>query len=488
MSNSDSGQNLATLQQDHFSRWKNREQIAEQMISAIGNLYREKNVIVSVYGRALINRSVIQILKAHRRVRMIAGDLSVTQTMPILEAIAKRDIGACRLDIGKIAIEIKNSGRSLDEVLDEELGKAKWSESSFNATDVVLYGFGRIGRILARLLIEQAGAGKGLRLRAIVVRRGGEGDLLKRASLLRRDSIHGGFEGTLEVDQENEAIIANGNMIKVIYAGKPSEVDYTQYGINNALLIDNTGVWRDRAGLSQHLEAKGIKRVILTAPGKGDLKNIVYGINDDMITDSDQIISAASCTTNAITPVLKILNDEFGVEHGHVETVHSFTNDQNLIDNYHSADRRGRSAVLNMVITETGATKAVGKAVPALDGKLTGNAVRVPTANVSLAILNLSFAKDVGDAKSLNNFVREVCLHSKLHSQIDFSNSPDAVSTDFVGSRAAGIFDAQATQASGKRATVYVWYDNEFGYSCQVFRIALKAAGIHYLQIPAFED
>ena len=231
MSNSDSGQNLATLQQDHFSRWKNREQIAEQMISAIGNLYREKNVIVSVYGRALINRSVIQILKAHRRVRMIAGDLSVTQTMPILEAIAKRDIGACRLDIGKIAIEIKNSGRSLDEVLDEELGKAKWSESSFNATDVVLYGFGRIGRILARLLIEQAGAGKGLRLRAIVVRRGGEGDLLKRASLLRRDSIHGGFEGTLEVDQENEAIIANGNMIKVIYAGKPSEVDYTQYGI-----------------------------------------------------------------------------------------------------------------------------------------------------------------------------------------------------------------------------------------------------------------
>ncbi len=325
MSNSDSGQNLATLQQDHFSRWKNREQIAEQMISAIGNLYREKNVIVSVYGRALINRSVIQILKAHRRVRMIAGDLSVTQTMPILEAISQREIGACRLDIGKIATEIKNSGRSVDEVLDEELSKAKWSESSFNATDVVLYGFGRIGRILARLLIEQAGAGKGLRLRAIVVRRGGEGDLLKRASLLRRDSIHGGFEGTLEVDHENEAIIANGNMIKVIYAGKPSEVDYTQYGINNALLIDNTGVWRDQAGLSQHLEAKGVKRVILTAPGKGDLKNIVYGINDDMITDSDQIISAASCTTNAITPVLKILNDEFGVEYGHVETCLLYT-------------------------------------------------------------------------------------------------------------------------------------------------------------------
>ena len=479
---------LATLKNDHFSRWKNREEIAEHMISAIGKLYREKNVIVTVYGRALINRSVIQILKAHRRVRMIAGELSVTQTMPIIEALLKRDdVGACRFDLGKVATEIKDNGLSVDAALDKYLGEIDWSEATSNPTDVVLYGFGRIGRILARLLIEHAGAGKGLRLRAVVVRKAGDGDLVKRASLLRRDSIHGGFEGTIEVDEENNLIVANGIAIQVIYANKPSEVDYTQYGIDNALIIDNTGVWRDEVGLSQHLEAKGAAKVILTAPGKGDLKNVVYGINDADITPSDKIISAASCTTNAITPVLKVIHDEYGVVQGHVETVHSFTNDQNLIDNFHKADRRGRSAVLNMVITETGASKAVAKAIPDLKGKLSGNAVRVPTANVSLAILNLTLEKPATDVCSLNEHVRDVCLHSHLGRQIDFSNSPDAVSTDFIGSRSAGIFDAQATKVSGNQCVLYVWYDNEFGYSCQVFRVALKTAGINYLHVPAYD-
>jgi glyceraldehyde 3-phosphate dehydrogenase len=349
--------------------------------------------------------------------------------------------------------------------------------------DVVLYGFGRIGRILARLLLEKSGLGRGLRLRAIVVRKSSENDLSKRASLLRRDSIHGSFGGTISIDEENEAIIANGHYIKVIYANSPADIDYTAYGINNALLIDNTGKWRDMAGLSVHLGCAGIGRVILTAPSKGEMKNVVFGVNNKDIIDSDQIISAASCTTNAITPVLKVIEDKFGIECGHVETVHSFTNDQNLIDNYHSADRRGRSAVLNMVITETGAAKAVAKALPQLKGKLTGNSVRVPTPNVSLAILNLTMKTD-SHRDEINEYIRNISLNSNLQGQIDYTHSTEVVSTDFIGSRAAGVFDAQATIVTGNHATLYVWYDNEVGYSCQVLRIAEQMGGAAYPSVP----
>ncbi len=477
---------IKALQADHFGRWKNREAIAESMIPVIGTLYRERNLITTVFGRTLVNRSVIQILKHHRRVRMIAGDLSVVDTFPILEIVAALDLGPCQIDIGKLAIDYRENGNGQDlrafvtAALQPAVGLAQQGEPK----DVVLYGFGRIGRILARLLIEKASNQGGLRLRAIVVRKTTDGDLQKRASLLRRDSIHGPFEGTIAVDEENEAIIANGNFIKVIYAGKPQDVDYTQYGINNALLIDNTGKLKDREGLGQHLTCPGISRVILTAPAKGDVKNIVYGVNNDTISDDDNILSAASCTTNAITPVLKVMNDQYGIQSGHVETVHSFTNDQNLIDNYHKADRRGRSAVLNMVITETGAAKAVAKALPELMGKLTGNSIRVPTPNVSMAILSLTLDK-AASKEEINEFLRNVSLHTSLDEQIDFTNSTEVVSSDFIGSRAAGVFDAQATIVNGNKANLYVWYDNEMGYSCQVMRIAEQIAGTHYLTLPS---
>ena len=352
------------------------------------------------------------------------------------------------------------------------------------STDVVLYGFGRIGRLLARLLIEKAGGGHGLRLRAIVVRRGSDNDLSKRASLLRRDSVHGSFEGTIRVDQEANTITANGVQIQVIYSDNPATIDYTAYGIKDALVVDNTGRWRDTEGLSQHLLSKGVARVLLTAPGKGELKNIVHGINHGTILDSDKIVTAASCTTNAITPVLKAINDKYGVVHGHVETVHSFTNDQNLIDNFHKGDRRGRSAALNMVITETGAAKAVAKALPELLGKLTGSSIRVPTPDVSLAILNLSLEN--GTTKDeVNDYLREMSLHSVMRKQIDYIDSPEVVSTDFVGSRRAGIVDGLATISNDKNLVLYVWYDNEFGYSCQVVRVMEEMAGVNPPTFPA---
>ncbi len=479
---------IVALHAEHQGRWKNREEIAERMIALIGQLYREKNIVVSVYGRSLINRSVIQILKTHRRTRMVDVELSVVNTFPILEALMKvENIGSAEVDIGKLAVEYKNQGGDVDAFVANAVAPILGNATSEQPKDVVLYGFGRIGRILARLIISQSGLGRGLSLKAIVVRKSSDGDLAKRASLLRRDSIHGTFDGTISVDEENEAIIANGNFIKVIYASSPSEVDYTAYGIENALLIDNTGKWRDAEGLSQHLKCAGIARVVLTAPSKGEMKNVVYGVNNTDILDEDKIISAASCTTNAITPVLKVLDDKYKVLNGHVETVHSFTNDQNLIDNYHKADRRGRAATLNMVITETGAAKAVDKALPGLKGKLTGNSVRVPTPNVSLAILNLNLEKEV-DREEVNEYIRQISINSSLQGQIGYTNSTEVVSSDFIGSRTAGVFDAQATITSGTRLTAYVWYDNEVGYSCQVLRIAEQMCGVSYAKIPAQTD
>jgi len=467
-----------------FADWKEREATAEAMVPVIGRLYRDRNVETSVYGRLIVKRSVIDILKAHRYARQVeASELSVLDTYPVIEALDTLNLNSAHVDIGKLAVKFRTegNGRSMKAFLEEELDSVIGKEEH-QGTDVVLYGFGRIGRLLARLLIERTGGGQSLRLRAIVVRKGkASNDLEKRASLLRRDSVHGSFKGTIQIDEERNVLIANGNEIQVIFSDGPDQVDYTQYGIDNALVIDNTGIWRDKDGLALHLKSKGVQRVLLTAPGKG-VKNIVMGVNHHDITPDDNILSAASCTTNAITPILKAVNDEYGVENGHVETVHSYTNDQNLIDNYHKGDRRGRAAGLNMVITETGAAKAVSKALPVMEGKLTGNAIRVPTPNVSMAILNLNLGKEV-ERESLNDYLRTMALHSPLQKQIDYSNSPEAVSTDFVGSRAAGVVDALATIATGNRCVLYVWYDNEFGYSCQVLRMAQFMSNV---TLPAF--
>lgn len=271
------------------------------------------------------------------------------------------------------------------------------------------------------------------------MRRGKGQDIVKRASLLRRDSIHGQFQGTITVDEANDKIIANGHEIQVIYSDDPAQVDYTEYGIKDAILIDNTGRWRDREGLSNHLRP-GIAKVVLTAPGKGDVPNIVHGVNHEDVKPDEQILSCASCTTNAIVPPLKAMADEYGVLRGHVETVHSFTNDQNLLDNYHASDRRGRSAPLNMVITETGAASAVAKALPELKAPITGSSIRVPVPDVSIAILSLRLGRETTREEVLDH-LREVSLTSPLKRQIDFITAPDAVSSDFIGSRHASIVD-----------------------------------------------
>ncbi len=478
---------------DYFADWKQREALVQEMIPVIGRLFNSHNVGVFIYGRPLHNRSVTFIMKSHRFVRQVErNEMSEFETHPVLMAMAKLDLWNAQIDLGKLTVAYMahqqaegDKALDVDSFVREELSyldgvKNKPIEKS---QDVVLYGFGRIGRLMARLLIERTSTGEVMRLRAIVVRPGQEGDLRKRANLFTADSVHGAFQGTLRVDEENNYLIMNGNVVQVIYANGPEEIDYTAYGIDDALIIDNTGKWRDEEGLALHLKSRGASKVLLTAPGKGNLKNIVFGINDHEMNPDDKIVTAASCTTNAIAPVLKVVNDEYGIAHGHIETVHAYTNDQNLIDNYHKGARRGRSAALNMVLTETGAAKAVVKAVPELAGKLTGNAVRVPIPNVSMAIMNLTLEKATSK-EELNEFLRQIALHSELQNQISYTESEDAVSSDFVGTREAGIVDSTATIVNGNNCVLYLWYDNEFGYCCQVGRMVYKMAGVTYQHYP----
>ena len=463
---------------NHRDDWNHKIELAQQMLPLISRLHREHNAVTSIYGRLLVGVTDIDVIKAHRYARRIEEtELPLDETLPILQELVEMDLGTASIDLGRLArLYRESNGQDMRAFLEEQLADVVGTSSELEARDVVLYGFGRIGRLLARILIAREATYGGVRLRAVVVRSKGEADIVKRASLLRRDSVHGPFNGTITVDRENDIIWANGTPIQMIYANNPAEIDYTQYGINNAIVVDNTGVWRDRDGLSKHLESKGVDRVLLTAPGKGDIPNIVYGINQDMIGE-ERVLSAASCTTNGITPVLKVINDRYGVNHGHVETVHAYTNDQNLADNFHKGDRRGRAAGLNMVLTETGAAKAVSKALPEFEGKLTGNAIRVPTPDVSMAVINLELETEV-EKDEVNNFLRRVSTDSELRQQIDYIRSPEVVSTDLLGTTHAGVVDGLATIASGKHLVLYVWYDNEYGYSHQVIRVVEDIAGV----------
>jgi glyceraldehyde 3-phosphate dehydrogenase len=478
------------LPEDSFGDWKWREGLAELMVPIVGSLYRD-GINILIYGKSLVNQSPVEIMRAHRFARQSDdNELSELETFPILQYLDTLSITDCEIDIGELAVRfhnfsnLKNDSSGLSEYINSELSDVVNIESDrpVKPKDIVLYGFGRIGRLVTRMMIQNTGPGNYYRLRAIVIRKAGDDDIYKRASLLSRDSVHGPFDGTVRVDEDKSTLVINGNPVKVIYASSPAEVNYTDYDIESPLVIDNTGVWRDFDGLSKHIESNA-SQVLLTAPGKGDIKNIVYGVNDDILEDSDQIISAASCTTNAIVPVLKVINDNYGIDGGHIETVHSYTNDQNLIDNFHKGDRRGRGAPLNMVITSTGAVQAVGKAIPELANKLTGNAIRVPTPNVSLAILSLVLNVNV-NKDDINNYLKSMAFHSKYRESLGFVNSPEIVSTDFYSSPFASIIDSQATITSGKRVTLYCWYDNEYGYSKQVINLAKKIAGISLQRLP----
>lgn len=463
--------------------WIGKEKMAIELINVVGKLSFDNSIELVLFRKPLIDVSASEILSNHLYAQQIIGKaIEIEDTLAIAKEIAALAIAPSRIDLGRLAaewIEEKNNFKDVAGFVQTKLAAhVGLDKKVLTPKDVVLYGFGRIGRIAARELVMQAGKGEQLRLRAIVTRSNTDKDISKRADLLRYDSVHGPFNGTIVEDFENKALIINGQTVAMIAAKDAATIDYTAFGINDALVIDNTGVLRDREGLSNHLKAKGVAKVLLTAPG-GSIPNIVFGVNHEQQAADENIFSAASCTTNAIVPVLKVIDAAFGIEKGHIETVHSYTNDQNLLDNYHDKYRRGRSAALNMVITETGADKAVSKVLPHLTGILTGNAVRVPTPDVSLAILNLNFKKEVTLAE-VNNALKQASLFGDLVEQIDYSISNELVSSDLIGNTHASIVDSPATilAKDGKGAVLYVWYDNEYGYTRQVIRLAKSIAGV----------
>lgn len=470
--------------ESELNDWIRHERAALDLIGIVGSLWFERSIELIFFRNKLVDRSASEIMNLHLYSKdIVRKPINVENSAMLAKEIQNSDVCPSRVDIGKLAFEWsqeKGGFETAGDFINHKLKGLTGEKHTITPKNVVLYGFGRIGRLAARELIAQAGKGEQLRLRAIVTRGNSNEEIIKRADLLRTDSVHGSFPGTIVEDFEKKALIINGHRVFMIDARNPEDVDYTAYGIEDALLIDNTGVFRDDKELSRHLKAKGISKVLLTAPAKGNVPNVVYGVNHEASDiKNNTVFSAASCTTNAIMPVLQVIHSKLGISRGHIETVHSYTNDQNLLDNYHAKYRRGRSAALNMVITETGAESALKKVLPELSGKFTANSVRVPTPNVSLAILSMTIEKEV-TKEQVNDILKDAALNGALVEQIQYVNSNEFVSTDAIGNPCPSIFDSQATIVGPdkKNIVLYVWYDNEYGYTRQVIRYAKYIAEV----------
>lgn len=477
-----------TTYDSELKGWVDQKRAAISLMNSIGRLMYEKSVELVLFRNALLDTNISEILNLHLYAKdVVKRPVDIYTTAELAEMLLEKDLAPAKIDIGRLASEWlteKANYGNKDEFLADKLANftGHQTSSDIEPKDVVLFGFGRIGRLAARELIKQAGKGQQLRLRAIVTRDKDPKMITKRAALLRDDSVHGPFHGSVIEDIENQQLIINGQIVQMISANQPEDIDYTQYGIQDALIIDNTGVYNNAEAMSRHLKSKGVSKALLTAPGK-EMPNIVYGVNHkDLDIEGQNIFSAASCTTNAISPVLKIVEDNLGIEKGHIETVHAYTNDQNLLDNLHKKNRRGRSAAVNMVITETGAGRAVTKVIPSLSDKLTANAVRVPTPNGSLAIMNLTVGKET-NLEEVNQLLKDAALNGDLVNQINYSINDELVSSDIIGNTCCSVYDSPATIVSPdkKNVVLYVWYDNEFGYTKQVLRLAKYIAKVRRL-------
>lgn len=454
-----------------------RRRATVALIKTVSDLWYDNSIELVLFRNQLIDKNVSQIINLHEFAgEFVQKPISIFDSVEIAQAIKRLDLPPSRLDIGKLTYEYHLSNDeyiTIEDFVQNKLKDAKKTKP-ISPKNVVLYGFGRIGRLVARELMTLTGNGNQLRLRAIVTRGKITPEILeKRASLLRNDSIHGDFAGTVKVDFNNQSLLINGTTVKFLSSESPETLDYTLHGIKDALVIDNSGAYRDKESLSRHLLSIGVNKVLVTAPAKG-IPNIVHGVNHDQFDiESIDIFSSASCTTNAISPILLAIDESFGVINGHLETIHAYTNDQNLVDNMHSKYRRGRAAAINMIITETGAGKAITKVLPNFENKLTSNAIRVPVPNGSLAILKLNIDKKASK-DAVNAIIKKYALEGNLVEQIKFSLDNELVSSDIVGSSAPAIYDSKATivDSTEKNIILYVWYDNEYGYSHQVIRLA----------------
>jgi len=315
---------------------------------------------------------------------------------------------------------------------------------------IAINGFGRIGRNVLRALYTQ-----GYRQDLQIVAINDLGDSEINAHLLKFDTVHGPFDAT--VDHDKESITVNGDRISVSAIRNPADLPWKSENID--VVFECTGLFTDRAKAAAHITA-GAKKVIISAPAKGADATVVYGVNHDVLRQSHQVISNASCTTNCLAPVAQVLNRELGIESGLMTTIHAYTNDQNLIDVYHTDPYRARSATQSMIPSKTGAAEAVGLVLPELAGKLTGMAVRVPVINVSLVDLTIQLKRDT-TADEVNAIMKEAAKHSKI---LGYNTLP-LVSHDFNHNPLSSIFDANHTKVSGRLLKVLAWYDNEWGFS-----------------------
>ena len=320
-------------------------------------------------------------------------------------------------------------------------------------TKVAINGFGRIGRLVARAILERSD--HDLELVAI----NDLADAKANAMLFKRDSVHGAFPG--EVKAEGDVMIVNGKRIKVTAERDPAKLPHKELGVDIAL--ECTGFFADREGGQKHLDA-GAKRVLISAPAKGADITVVYGVNDDKLTADMTIVSNASCTTNCLAPVAKVLNDAIGIERGLMTTIHAYTNDQKILDQIHPDMRRARAAAMSIIPTTTGAARAVGEVLPELKGKLDGSAVRVPTPNVCLVDLTFTPKRDT-TRDEVNSILKAAADSGPLAGILEYTDEP-LVSIDLNGSPASSTVDSLETAVlEGKLVRVVSWYDNEWGFS-----------------------
>ena len=331
-------------------------------------------------------------------------------------------------------------------------------------TKVAINGFGRIGRLVARAILERPDSG--LELVAI----NDLADAKSNAWLFKRDSVHGAFPGDVTTDGND--IIVNGKRIHVTAERDPAKLPHKENGVEIAL--ECTGFFADRAGGEKHLAA-GAKRVLISAPAKGVDRTVVYGVNDDQLNPEDKIVSNASCTTNCLAPVAKVLNDTIGIERGLLVTIHAYTNDQKILDQIHPDLRRARAAGMSMIPTTTGAARAVGEVLPELKGKLDGSAVRVPVPDGSIIDLTFTPSRDTS-VEEVNGVLKAASETNRLRGILEYSEDP-LVSVDIVHTSASSTVDSLETAVlEGKLVRVVSWYDNEWGFSNRMVDTAAAMA------------
>ena len=453
------------------------EVAAAAVVSLAVTAYAQNSVRYEFRGRAVKAYSPAALVKQVQDTR-VWSDCPISEQLQAMLAICQRLDGKAKdttIDLSH-CLAISTASDSDDMIgwdTVEDLVRAGHYQSK---RQVAIYGLGRVGRLMCRLAVTD-GLEPACELVAIVVR---PGDLAQRLQLLQRDSIQGDMPASAEIiEREGRTYLQLGDLsVLVVEASQPEEVNLEQHGFSNVLLIDSTGVLKSEEGLSRHI-GRGVTQVILTAPASSGVPTYVHGINHEQMQASDTVISAASCTTTAVATALAPVVNEFGVVHAHIETIHAYTNDQNLFDNVHKSRRRSRAGASNIVISTTGMAKALAQVLPQMYNKMTGNAVRVPVSDGSLVIASIELEKDLErnlETDFSQDRIEQVYRSAAAMScgQLELDDSDMQTSADTVGSTAACIVDlpAMIVDKDARRLVIYAWYDNELGYARQVWRLA----------------